>query len=133
MLNELIMMMQLVFIGTALSGIEGLVTMLEWGVGAFVAIMSIAIIGAGSAPGGGAPGGAGAGGGRNLPFEKLAKFMAKYELRSPSFKNRFPKSSILIWSDFVPARLEEIEASDDANYWLDRAEQLLAVDGEEEE
>lgn len=125
--------MQLVFIGALLSGIEGLLTMLGWGIGAALgAIMSVAVIGAGSTPGGGAPGGVGDDRWRNLAFEKLAEFMANYELRSPSFKNRFPKGSILIWSGFVPARLEEIEALPDADYWLYRAAQLLAEDREEE-
>lgn len=70
---------------------------------------------------------------RNRSFELLNAFMQKYERRSASFRERFPKYDILWWSDYVVKLLDEISISPDGAFWMEKATELLVMDGDQEE
>ena len=97
-------------------------------------MMAMMSVGVGASSSGPPPGGSGDKGieRRNRSFELLAAFMQKYNRRSESFKERFPKKDILWWSDYIPKLLAEISISSDANFWMQKATELLVMDGEEE-
>jgi len=98
-------------------------------------MMAMMSVGVGASSSGSPPGGSGDKGieRRNRSFELMAAFMQKYNRRSESFKERFPKYDILWWSDYVPKLLDEISISPDGAFWMEKANELLVMDGDEEE